>query len=182
VHHKTFDVVFGVGVVLVVLWFVWEATPWSFHSRLFPWTIGLSVLVLALVQVGASLRNSEHRSSQAAEVSEFYSQDLQANDTDKPPAAGGLVSICIWIGLFCGGIWLLGFRLGSLILTVAFLKFAGSEDYKRCLGLGLINYLFFLIVFDLTLGVPLFDGALAQWLGIEALDKFVVKNLVPPWG
>lgn len=180
-HHKTLDAIFGICIVLVILWFIWEAAPWSFHSRLFPWTIGLSVLVLALVQVGASLRNLGRRQAINGDGSGESCQDSPAIEVNKSSVAWRVVSICSWIALFFAGIWLLGFRLGSLILTVSFMKFAGREEYKICFALGLINYLFFLVVFDLALRVPLFEGALAQWLGIEALDKFIVRNLVSVW-
>jgi hypothetical protein len=49
------------------------------------------------------------------------------------------------------------------------------------LVLGLANYLFFLIIFDFALGVPLLEGAIAQWLGIESLDGFVLQELRKLW-
>jgi hypothetical protein len=103
-------------------------------------------------------------------------QDYQPDEVEQSEV-WRLVTIGTWIALFFLGIWLFGFRLGSLILTIAFLKVAAKEGYKQCLVLGLANYLFFLIIFDFALGVPLLEGAIAQWLGIESLDGFVLQEL-----
>jgi hypothetical protein len=181
VQRKAPDIIFGFCVVLVVGWFVWEAARWPFHSRLFPWTIGLSVLVLALVQLGSSLRSADG-GRREVDLTSAYLHEPQSADAAEPRGGAGALTICVWIGLFCGGIWLLGFRAGSLVLTFTFLKFAAGEDYKRCVGLALINYLFFLIVFDLALGVPLFEGVVAPWLGGEAPDKFLARKLITDWG
>jgi hypothetical protein len=179
VFHRALDLVFACFVALVILWFVWEARDWSFHSRLFPWSVGITVLILALAQVAISVRNFQFGSSKDA-VEKVRPQDHQAAEIE-PSEIWRLVTIGSWIAVFFLGIWLFGFRLGSLILTVAFLKVAAKEGYKQSLTLGLVNYFFFLIIFDFALGVPLLEGALAQWLGIESLDGFVLQELHKLW-
>jgi hypothetical protein len=180
VFHRALDLVFSCFVALVILWFVWEARDWSFHSRLFPWSVGLTVLILALAQVALTVRNFRSGSSKNDGELKMRPQDHQAEEVDQSEV-WGLVTIGIWIALFFLGIWLFGFRLGSLILTIAFLKVAAKEGYKQYLTLGLANYLFFLIIFDFALGVPLLEGAMAQWLGIESLDGFVLQELRKLW-
>jgi hypothetical protein len=180
VFQKKVDLLFGICAALVIFWFVWEARSWSFHSRLFPWSIGLSVLALALVQVVISVRQFNSPPLKNNADSTVTLKDEQIVEIERP-TLWRVATITCWIAFFLLGIWLLGFRLGSLILTVAFLKFAADEEYKKYLSLGLANYLFFLLIFDLTLGVPLFEGALAQWLGIEALDRFLAHQVVRLW-
>jgi beta-lactamase regulating signal transducer with metallopeptidase domain len=180
VFHRTVDLVFAFFVALVIFWFVWEARDWSFHSRLFPWSIGLTVLVLALAQLALSVRNFEFNSSKDDTGSKIGSQDHQADEVEQHNV-WRLVTIGSWIAAFFLGIWLFGFRLGSLILTITFLRFAAKENYKECVSLALVNYLFFLIIFDFALGVPLLEGAIAQWLGIESLDGFLIKELRKVW-
>jgi Tripartite tricarboxylate transporter TctB family len=179
VFHRALDLGFACFVALVIVWFVWEARDWSFHSKLFPWSVGLTVLIMALAQVALSVRNFQLGSSKDDSELKMRPQD-QAEEVEQSEV-WRLVTIGIWIALFFLGIWLLGFRLGSLILTVAFLKVAAKESYKQCLILGLVNYLFFLIIFDFALGVPLLEGAIAQWLGIESLDGFVLQELRKLW-
>ena len=178
--HRALDLGFACFVALVILWFVWEARDWSFHSRLFPWSVGLTVLILALAQVVLSARNLQLGSSKNDTELKVRPQDHQAAAVEQSEV-WRLMTIGSWIAVFFLGIWLFGFRLGSLILTIAFLKVAAKEGYKECLILGLVNYLFFLIIFDFALGVPLLEGAIAEWLGIESLDGFVLKELRNLW-
>ena len=178
--HRALDLVFACFVALVILWFVWEARDWSFHSRLFPWSVGLTVLILALAQAALSVRNFQFGSSKDDVELKVRPQDHQAAEVE-PSEVWRLVTIGSWIAVFFLGIWLFGFRLGSLVLTIAFLKVAAKEGYKESVTLGLVNYLFFLIIFDFALGVPLLEGAIAQWLGIESLDGFVLQELRKLW-
>jgi hypothetical protein len=180
VFHRALDLVFACFVALVILLFVWEARDWSFHSRLFPWSVGITVLILALAQVALSVRNFQFGSSKDDVELKVRPQDHQAAEVE-PSEVWRLVTIGSWIAVFFLGIWLFGFRLGSLILTIAFLKVAAKEGYKESFSLGLVNYLFFLIIFDFALGVPLLEGAIAQWLGIESLDGFVLQELRNLW-
>lgn len=178
--HRALNLVFACFVALVILWFVWEARDWSFHSRLFPWSVGLTVLILALAQVVLSVRNFQWGSSKDDVELQVRPQDHQAAEVGQSEV-WRLLTIGSWIALFFLGIWLFGFRLGSLILTIAFLRFAAKEGYKQCLILGLANYVFFLIIFDFALGVPLLESAIAQWLGIESLDGLVLQELRKLW-
>lgn len=178
--HRALDLVFGCFVALAILWFVWEARDWSFHSRLFPWSVGITALILALAQVALSVRNFRFGSSKDDIELKVRPPDHQAAEVERIEV-WRLVTIGSWIAVFFLGIWLFGFRLGSLVLTIAFLKVAAKEGYKESLILGLVNYLFFLIIFDFTLGVPLLEGAIAQWLGIESLDGFVLQELRNLW-
>ena len=178
--HRALDLVFACFVTLVILWFVWEARDWSFHSRLFPWSVGITVLILALAQVALSVRNFQFGSSKDDIELKVGPQDHQAPEVE-PSEVWRLVTIGSWIAVFFLGIWLFGFRLGSLVLTIAFLKIAAKEGYRESLTLGLVNYLFFLTIFDFALGVPLLEGAIAQWLGIESLDGFVLQVLRNLW-
>lgn len=170
------DLIIAICVVLVLLWFVLEARLWPFHSRLFPWSIGFTALGLAMIQVIISYRQVVF-----AYRKKVYDGAQSTAELPGRSILSRLVTIGAWVPLFLAGIWVLGFRLGSLILTVSFLKLAAREGLSKCLGLGLMNYLFFLIVFDFLLGVPLFEGALAQWLGTDAFDKAVVNYMVAWW-
>ena len=178
--HRALDLVFACFIALVILWFVWEARDWSFHSRLFPWSVGLTVLILAWAQVALSARNFQFGSSKDDIELKVRPQDHQGAEVEQSQV-WRLVTIGSWIAVFFLGIWLFGFRLGSLVLTIAFLKVAAKEGYKESLTLGLVNYLFFFIIFDFALGVPLLEGAIAQWLGIESLDGFVLQELRKLW-
>jgi small-conductance mechanosensitive channel len=73
-----------------------------------------------------------------------------------------VLGICAWIIVFFLGIWLFGFKIASLLLTFAFLKFSANERWAISITLSVVNYLFFLIVFDYALRVPLSSGLLLE--------------------
>jgi hypothetical protein len=185
VFQRVLDLFFNVCVTLLVLWFLWDAREWSFYSRLFPWSIGFTVLVVALLQFGISLRKFQFRTSDAnAESngdSQYHPSSSGSEGFEQESDTRRVIAIGCWIIGFFIGIWLLGFRLGSLILTISFLKVAAKESYKTCIRLGGVNYLFFLIIFDLALGVPLFQGVVASWAGIESIDGFLAQELIHLW-
>ena len=86
--------------------------------------------------------------------------------------------MCGWILVFFLGIWLLGFRVGSFLLTLAFLKFGASESWRVSVVAGGISYLFFLLVFHFALQVPLAPGLLTESLGMDSLDAYLINGLV----
>lgn len=170
--RRTFDFVFSVGIVLLVGWFLWEARGWPFYSRLFPWSIGGGVLLLALAQLGVSVRATQSQGDFGRGTDAKSAVDESIGDKKR------LVTICGWVVGYLAGIWLLGFRVGSLVLTIGFLKAAAGENSKVTPILGAVNYLFFLLLFDFALGVPLFEGIVPDWLGIESLDGYIVKAIL----
>ena len=55
--RKRADLVVSIGILLLVAWMVWDAQQWSLRARLFPWTIGIPAVGLALLQVVFATRN-----------------------------------------------------------------------------------------------------------------------------
>ncbi len=56
--RKRADLVFSVLVLVMVVWMVWDAQNWTLRARLFPWTIGIPAMGLALLQVGFAVKNA----------------------------------------------------------------------------------------------------------------------------
>ncbi len=183
---KRIELVVSLIIVLLLIWVLWEARGWPPHSRLFPWLIGFSVLVLAVIQLGSSIWNILTADSMLHEVAEafppthsaateeggvaFMTTDKDSPQLDHQPEVIAeleivhrrVIGICAWIIVFFLGIWLLGFKITSLLLTFAFLKFSANERWAISVTLSVANYLFFLIVFDYALRVPLSSGLLLE--------------------
>ena len=66
--RKRADLVFSVLVLVMVVWMVWDAQNWSLRARLFPWTIGIPAVALALLQVGFAVKNMLQHEPAAAEA------------------------------------------------------------------------------------------------------------------
>lgn len=197
---KKIEVAFSLAIAFFLVWTVWEARDWPLHSKLFPWSLGFSVLVLALIQVVVALsaawnegntRVKEKKSGSGANGAapgqrdrieaqmEIERADPGFSASDGPaltPEAirRRVVAICGWILIFFLGIWLLGFKVGSLFLTFAFLKFTASEKWSVSAAVAVGIYLFFLVVFDLALKVPLGNGFVADYFDLDSLDSYLI--------
>jgi hypothetical protein len=177
VSPKKIEFLFSVLIVLFLSWAVWEAKSWPAQSKLFPWSLGFTVLALAVLQVAFALRAAlEERRS--AGVAEKLSDAANATGGTPPNpmesvlipphiARRRAIMIGCWIVAFFVGISLLGFKLGSLFLTFVFLKFTAKENWVTSAAIAVGSYLFFWLVFDLALRVPLGSGLLGEYFGMN---------------
>jgi len=192
--RKKIEFLFSGLIVLFLLWIVWEARNWPAPSKFFPWSLGFTVLVLALVQLvvalcavlqeirlGVLVQRKEKLGPDA--VNSGY--DKRVDDEPKGSRAGTnpyasepsvlaqdsaprrAVTICGWIVAFFLGIWLVGFKFGSLFLTFAFMKFTANEKWMISASIAVRTYLFLWIVFDIALKVPLDNGFIAAYFGLN---------------
>ena len=190
---KRIELLFSALIVLLLGWGLWTARTWPVHSRIFPWSIGLGVLVLAVAQLIGSVRGVIGAGSSARDeidaTTDSSDGEHRRMQTASKEAMGGLnlpedvvrrrvLVMCGWILVFFLGIWLLGFRVGSFLLTLAFLKFGASESWRVSVTAGGISYLFFLLVFHFALQVPLAPGLLTESLGMDSLDAYLINGLV----
>ena len=192
------DILISAFLVLLLLWVVWEAQGWPFRTRLFPWAIGFPVLALALVQFGLACWDGVRQRLNAV----VESSDGGAAETTGAERGGhqgrleiptgeevGLVldpklerertiSISAWTVAFALGFYLFGFKVGSLLLSPAFLRFQAGESWKMSILYGLGIYLFFLVGFEMALRFPLPPGVIAASLGLQSFDWYLVNPLL----
>jgi hypothetical protein len=179
-------------IVLFLIWILWEARNWPAPSKLFPWSLGFTVLLLALVQLGvawrAALQESRlgipMRSEESWETGGLHREDekhghdaspglLVTTSASETPLGfpdsshRKVVTMCGWILAFFLGIWLAGFKAGSLFLTFAFLKFSANEKALISATIAAGICLFFWIVFDLALKIPLDNGVLGHYFSLN---------------
>ena len=105
---------------------------------------------------------SKARSPNAA-TNDPLSQNLPVT---QDTARQRVITICCWIVGFFIGIWLLGFKLGALCLTFVFLKFTAKERWTLSTAIAVATYLFFWLVFDVTLRTPLGSGFIEDYFGL----------------
>jgi hypothetical protein len=174
------DVLISAFLVLLLVWVVWEARNWPFRTRLFPWSIGMPVLGLALIQFGVASWKAFRR--QDLEVDEVPSEPDKNADSeatlDPKLASRRTFSIATWIIVFALGFWLFGFKVGGLMLSLAFLRFQAHESWKTSILYGFGVYLFFLAGFEMALGFPLPPGIIAATLGLQSFDWYVVNPIL----
>ncbi|MSQ52482.1 MAG: hypothetical protein EXR28_11400 [Betaproteobacteria bacterium] len=189
-------------VVLVALWALWEARNWPFETRLFPWVIGIPVLTLALAQLAVQARRlvlvnkAASGAPASAPISQVSPPSVQAATSlhdfevlalameeeaqHEPPVAvrrERQTKIVIWCAVFALIIVMLGFKVGSAVATFFFLRFAARESRRATIALTTGTYLFFLVTSDVFKLAALGPGLVADWLGLDSLDAFVLDPL-----
>lgn len=189
------DILISVFLVLLLVWVVWEARSWPYRTRLFPWAIGFPVWALAMIQFGLacwkavrerSYVDAVHTHGEPVEQADAGRRGQQARlgiPTGEETGVGldpklerqRTISISAWTLAFALGFWLFGFKVGSLLLSLAFLRYQAHESWKMSVLYGLGIYLFFLVAFELALGAPLPPGVIATSLGLQSFDWYLVN-------
>jgi TctA family transporter len=150
-------VAFGLAVVLLFAWALWESRGFGVRAGLFPWAVAVPMLFLAIAQVVRDLAG-------------------RGEDPDRGPdeAAPGVLpavarrrtaQIAGWIVGMFAAIWLVGFAIATPVTTFLYLKLGAREPWATSLGLSLGGFAFVYGLFERALGVPFPPGSLLVWLG-----------------
>jgi hypothetical protein len=154
--RKQADLIVSLAITAIIAWMVWDARGWDARARLFPVAIGIPALCVALLQLGLSVRAL--RRVDLAKVS-VGGGSLEAD----PKLSQRTRQMIAWIVAMTAGMVLLGFEVGSALLTFAFLRFAARERVWLSLTLAVMTFLFFYLVFDRGLNIPFPPGLLTGW-------------------
>jgi len=195
--RKKADLVFSLVVLLLAGWMVWQARAWQLTASLFPFTVGIPAIALALLQCGFALRRLRQPEPAAGQGQTVYqgaaadavasaiesaygveSEAAQALELDPAVARRRTLEISAWIVAFAVGVLLLGFRLGAFLLPLLFLKFAAREGWRSSILLGLVTYVLFYGIFVAGLHLVLPPGQIADSLGLDSFDSYAVDPLL----
>ena len=144
--------------------FVYMAQDWRMQARLYPWTIGIPMLILAIVQVILELKGVKAKQSSDATPMDYQFSKV----TDPVLARKRTITMFSWLVGFFFGIWLLGFPIAIALMMFTYLKFQGSESWVLSSALTVIAWLFFYGLFVRLLHLPFPEGLLITWLGLGA--------------
>lgn len=146
-HART---VFTFCVITVAAGAVYTARDWPLGTRLFPWFVGIPVLVLSLAQVAVEI----YHAIKSGENKNEETGDLQVDWS----MSAGLVAYRAagyfgWLlGLFFG-IWLFGFFISVPLFAFLYLKLQAKEGWLVSSALTLGVFVFFIGLFDQILHV-----------------------------
>jgi hypothetical protein len=143
--------------------FVYTAKDWRLQARLYPWAVGIPMLVLALAQVVLELKGiGPKKNENAAPV------DVQfAERADPVLARRRTINIFSWIVGYIISIWLIGFSYSVPLVVFLYLKVQSRESWRLSLILTSVAWLIFWGLFDRLLHLPFPQGTLFTWLGLE---------------
>lgn len=142
--------------------FVYEARNWKLEARLYPWVVGIAMLVLAVAHLIRELaRDGDERlpSPGSAPVDSRRATDLDGG-RDQRRAFG----VFAWSLGLLAGIWLIGFGSAVPLFLLLYLKAQSRETWGLSVVLAGVAGLAFWGLFDWFLHLPLPDGIVFSWL------------------
>jgi TctA family transporter len=156
---------FAFFMMALMAYVVYEAKygfgSWEPRAALFPWVIGLPVLLLAVyIFVQDTLRSTRQVK---VEEHQFYSEP----EVDPVVARQRTLAIMGWIVGFFLAIWAFGFVAASAIATLLYLKVGAGERWPITLAISAACWLFFFGVFDYALQLPFPNGTVFEWARID---------------
>lgn len=132
------------------------------QARLYPWAIGIPMLVLAFIQVILELRGYK-----AKQPSDAAPMDFQFTKAIEPAVAKKRAIIMFgWLLGFFLLVWLLGFEYGIPIMVFSYLKFQSNESWLLSTILTVLAFIFFYTLFVKLLTLPFPQGLIFTWLGM----------------
>ena len=159
------QLLFDLAVIVFFAYFVFEARDWRPQARLYPWVVGIPMLVLAVFHLVWELKGAGNQPAtqpSAAPVDFSFTRGIE-------PALARRRTLLIfsWILGFFAGIWLLGFKIAVPAFVFLYLKFQSREGWGLSLGLTAAAWLVFWGLFIKLLGLPFPEGAIISWLGLS---------------
>lgn len=137
------------------------------QARLYPWAIGLPMVIFAFVQVILDLKGVKAKPSD--DGAPPTPMDFQfTKDIDPVTARNRGIIMFAWLFGFFALIWLLGYPIAIPLMMFAYFKFQGGESWVLSITLTVIAWLFFYGLFVKLLTLPFPEGLIITWLGINA--------------
>ncbi|MGE5220287.1 MAG: tripartite tricarboxylate transporter TctB family protein [Chloroflexota bacterium] len=142
--------------------FVYLAGEWRLQARLYPWAVGIPMVILAFVQVIFDLKGVKAKESADATPVDFqFTQEI-----DPVTAKKRAIVMFAWLAGFFGLIVLLGFPIAIPIMMFAYFRFQGGESWGLSITLTVIAWLCFYGLFVKLLNLPFPEGLIVSWLGL----------------
>jgi hypothetical protein len=144
--------------------FVYLAHEWRPQARLYPWVIGIPMVLLAVAQVIFDLKGVQAKKSDDATPMDFQF----TKEIDPVTAKKRAIVMFSWLVGFFVLIWLLGFPIAIPLMMFCYLKFQGEEPWVLSIVLTVIAWVCFYALFVKLLTLPFHEGLIITWLGLGA--------------
>ncbi len=155
------QILFDLLILLFFVYLVWEANEWKLQARLYPWVIGIPMVVLAVIHLAMDLKGSfQEKFSDAVPV------DFQfAKGIDPLLTRWRTISSFSWILGFLAGIWLVGFSISIPVVVFFYLKMQAREGWVLSGVLTSVCWLIYWGLFERILRLPFPEGKIFLWMG-----------------
>lgn len=144
--------------------FVYTAQEWRMQARLYPWAIGIPMLILAVIQFVLDLKGVKAKESSDGTPMDFQfrGQKEMAPDVVRKRT----ITMFSWLFGFFFMIYLLGYVVAIPLMVFTYLKFQSNESWVLSTTLTVIAFIFFYSLFVKLLNLPFPDGAVQTMLGL----------------
>jgi len=143
--------------------FVYQAQDWRLQARLYPYAIGIPMLVLAIVQVIMDLRGVKAKESADATPMDFQF----AKDIEPAVAKKRAITMFSWLLGFFFAILIVGFNIAIPLMMFTYMKFQGKEPWVLSIVLTVVAFIFYYTLFVRLLNLPFPEGLLIAYLGLN---------------
>jgi TctA family transporter len=155
--HALFALFFVALFAFIVYQAKFGFGAWEPRAALFPLSIGIPCLILAILTVGLEL----FRFTRPVAAEDVSSVEIAPDE-----ARNRTMVIASWIVGFFLAIWFLGFPVASAFATFFYLKFSGGERWSTSIALAVVAWAFFYGMFGYALKLPFPEGVLMDWFEI----------------
>ncbi|MBI4528812.1 MAG: tripartite tricarboxylate transporter TctB family protein [Deltaproteobacteria bacterium] len=156
---------FDLVILVFFIVFVYQAKDWRLQARLYPWAIGIPMLVLAVTLLVRELMGKDKKQEDGP-GSTNAPVDFRFSHAGQTGARRRTLNIFGWIFGFFFGIWFVGFAIAVPVFVFLYLKVRGGEGWGISLGLTACAWFAFWGLFTWLLNLPFPDGQLMVWLGL----------------
>jgi hypothetical protein len=154
---------FSLVWVIFFIVFVYQAQEWRLQARLYPYVIGIPMILLAIVQVILDWKGVVRKQrDDAAPVDFQFAQGIEP-----ALAKRRTINIFSWFVGFFISVWLLGFSITIPLMVFSYLKIQSKENWVISIVLTVIAWFFFWALFVKTLTLPFPEGKVFIWLGLD---------------
>jgi hypothetical protein len=151
------------ALVFFAVW-VYEAHEWRLQARLYPWVIGIPMVILALIQVVLDLKG--YKAKESSEAGPPVPMDFQfTKEIDPRTARKRAITMFAWLFGFFALVWIVGFNIGVPLMVFCYLKLQSKEPLLLSVILTVVAFVFFYVLFVKILTLPFPDGLIFGWLG-----------------
>ena len=153
-------ILFCLFLIAVATYAVWAAVGWTFKAKLFPLTVSIPLMILAVTQLLMEILGK-------AESTEGPAVDLEFS-ADVPPevARQRVIGAFLWVAGFILLVYLFGFPLAVPIFMLSYLSTQSRVGFLLSLGLTVATWLFFYGLFQRLIHLSFEDGLLQTLLGM----------------
>jgi hypothetical protein len=158
--------IFSVCAFIFFCVFVYQAHEWRMQARLYPWAIGIPMLILAAIQVILDLKGV--KTKQSTDGAPPTPMDFQFTKEIEPAIAKKrAITMFAWLFGFFIAILLVGFSIAIPLMMFTYMRFQGKESWVLSLVLTVIAFTCYYLLFVKVLNLPFPEGLLLPWLGLS---------------